>query len=432
MNASCSRAKASSPSAVIPWAYHAPVSDDALLTEAEDVLPEAVRLRRRLHERPEIGLDLPFTQDQVLAALDGLPLQVHRGESVTSVVATLEGERPGPTVLLRGDMDALPMPEDTGLDFASEVDGAMHACGHDTHVAMLAGAARLLAERRSELAGRVVFMFQPGEEGFHGARYMLDEHLLDVGPLADGTESPITGAFALHISSMFPSGTINLRGGTLMASSDVVQIVVRGRGGHASAPHQALDPIPVACEIVQAIQTMITRRIDVFDPAVVTIAHIKAGTTSNVIPETAEILGTIRAVSERTRTRVHDELQRVADGVAAAHDASAIVSIELGYPVTVNDLPYSERVTELATDLLGSSRVTTMRHPIMGAEDFSYVLQRIPGAIAFLGAAPPGVDPRRAEPNHSNRVVFDEAAMATGIAMYTHVALSHVRLAANE
>jgi hippurate hydrolase len=402
------------------------VPDDTLLIEARDLLPEAVRLRRRLHQRPEVGLDLPFTQDEVLAALDGLPLSVRTGEATSSVVATLDGARPGPTILLRGDMDALPMPEDTGLEYSSTLDGTMHACGHDTHVAMLAGAAKLLSARREELTGRVVFMFQPGEEGFHGARYMLDEDLLEVGPLADGTESPVTGAFALHTTSMFPSGTINLRGGTLLASSDVLRIVVRGRGGHASAPHQALDPIPVACEIVQAIQTMITRRIDVFDPAVVTVAHIKAGTTSNVIPETAEILGTIRAVSERTRTRVHGELRRLAEGITAAHDAGVDIEVELGYPVTVNDLSYADFASQVAANLLGGEQVTTMRNPVMGAEDFSYVLQRVPGALAFLGAAPPGVDPRTAEPNHSNRVVFDEDAMATGIAMYSEVALRHL------
>jgi amidohydrolase len=402
------------------------VPDHSLLVEARDALPDAVRLRRRLHARPEIGLDLPFSQDEVLAALADLPVDVSTGSSTSSVVATLEGTRPGPTVLLRGDMDALPMPEDTGLPFASEVDGAMHACGHDTHVAMLAGAAQLLAARRDELTGRVVLMFQPGEEGHHGARYMLDEGLLDVGLLADGTPSPVSGAFALHITSLFPSGTINLRGGTMMASSDTMRIVVRGRGGHASAPHQALDPIPVACEIVQAIQTMVTRRIDVFDPAVVTVAHITAGTTTNVIPETAEILGTIRSVSERTRRRVHNGVRRVAEGVAAAHEAAVDVEVELGYPVTVNDVGYAGFASGVATELLGSNRVTTMATPVMGAEDFSYVLQEVPGALAFLGATPPGVDPRRAAPNHSNRVLFDEDAMATGIAVYTQVALAHL------
>jgi amidohydrolase len=402
------------------------VPDHSLLHEAHDVLPEAVRLRRRLHARPEVGLDLPFTQEAVLTALADLPVTVATGSSTSSVVATLEGSRPGPTVLLRGDMDALPMPEDTGLPYASEVDGAMHACGHDTHVGMLAGAAQLLASRRNDLAGRVVLMFQPGEEGHHGARFMLEEGLLDVGPLADGSPSPVSGAFALHITSLFPSGTINLRGGTMMASSDTMRIVVRGRGGHASAPHQALDPIPVACEIVQAIQTMVTRRIDVFDPGVVTVGQITAGTTSNVIPETAVILGTIRAVSERTRSRVHDGVRRVAEGVAAAHEAGAEVEVELGYPVTVNDFGYAGFASGVAADLLGPGRVTSMSAPVMGAEDFSYVLQEVPGALAFLGATPPGIEPRRAAPNHSNRVLFDEDAMATGIAMYTQMALTHL------
>jgi hippurate hydrolase len=289
---------------------------------------------------------------------------------------------------------------------------------------MLAGAAHLLATRRDRLAGNVLFMFQPGEEGYHGARFMLEEGLLDGVPAAGG----VTGAFALHITSMFPSGTINTKGGALMASSDTMRIVVRGRGGHASAPHQALDPIPVACEIVQALQTMVTRRIDAFDPAVVTVASIKAGTTSNVIPETAQILGTIRAVSDRTRAKVHGLIRQVAEGIAAAHDAGVDVDVEIGYPVTVNDDTFAGFAAQVAGDLLGDSNVTRMPHPIMGAEDFSYVLQRVPGTMAFLGACPPGLDPRKAEPNHSNRVVFDEAAMVQGMAVYAAVALRHLGL----
>src|SRR5215207_1859216 len=243
-----------------------------LLAAAVDIQPETVALRRRLHRRPEVGLTLPETQATVLDALDGLPLRLTTGRAVTSVIGVLEGGRPGPTVLLRGDMDALPMPEDTGLDFSSEFPGVMHACGHDTHVAMLVSAARLLSARQAELPGTVVFMWQPGEEGFAGAKYMLEEGVLE----AAGT--PVDSAYALHITTNFGSGVVTTRRGPAMASSDVIRIVVTGRGGHASQPSAALDPVPVAAAIVTAIQTMVTREISVFDPAVVTIATITAGT----------------------------------------------------------------------------------------------------------------------------------------------------------
>jgi amidohydrolase len=394
---------------------------DTVIAEARDLLPGAVDIRRDLHQQPEVGLDLPRTQERILEAVDGLGLDLSTGAGTTSVVGVLDGARPGPTILLRGDMDALPMPEDTGVAYSSHVDGVMHACGHDLHVGMLSQAARLLVNHRDDLAGRVLFMFQPGEEGHHGARLMLEEGLLDVGET-----SPIDAAFALHVTTFAPSGTVNLRGGTIMASSDTLRITVSGRGGHASAPHQALDPIPVACEIVQAIQTMVTRRVDVFDPAVVTIARITAGTTSNVIPETAEIYGTIRAVSERTRKAVHDSLRRVAEGIASAHEASSSVEIEWGYPVTVNDAGFAEFTAGVAREVVGDESVRTLANPVMGAEDFSYVLQKVPGSMAFLGACPPELDPRRAPPNHSNRVTFDEAAMASGIAIYAAVALRHL------
>jgi hippurate hydrolase len=384
-----------------------------LLDEAGGMLDDTVALRRRIHRHPEIGLALPRTQQIVLEALAPLGLDVRTGSRTTSVVATLDGARPGPTMLLRADMDALPLQEDTGLPFASEVAGAMHACGHDTHVAMLVGAARMLAARRATLAGRVVFMFQPGEEGYHGARVMIEEGLLE------GDRRP-DAAFGLHVGARHPAGVIATRPGAMLASGDTFQITVRGDGGHASAPHDCIDPIPIACEIVQAFQTLVTRRVNAFDPAVLTVAKIEAGTTRNVIPETASLLGTIRTVSERTRTNVLDGVSRVAEGIAAAHGATAEVTLISGYPVTVNNDAFAERVRRVATELLGPERVQSMATPIMGSEDFSYVLQRVPGAFAFLGTRP-AEGP--APPNHSNRMLVNESALPVGVAMHVAVAL---------
>jgi hippurate hydrolase len=394
--------------------------------EANELLAPAVELRRTLHQWPEVGNELPITREHVLGALEGLPLNLTTHETTSGIAALLTGARPGPTILLRGDMDALPMAEATGLEFSSRRDETMHACGHDTHTAMLVGAARLLAGQRDELAGRVLFMFQPGEEGHHGARFMLEEGLLDVPPLADGTPSPVTSAFAIHITSALPTGWLSCRAGPIMASADRLIISVTGRGGHASEPHRALDPIPVACEMVQALQTMITRSVDVFDPSVITVGRISAGTTNNVIPETADIEGTIRAVSEKTRQQVHDGVRRVVDGVAAAHGCMVTVEIEPGYPVTVNDGDFADRALAVAGDLVGADKVVRQPHPIMGAEDWSYVLQRVPGAMMFLGGTHPDRDLATAAPNHSNRVLFDETAMADGIAVYAAMALDHL------
>jgi amidohydrolase len=389
-----------------------------LLTAAFNDADRTIDLRRRLHRHPEIGLQLPQTQATVLEAFAELPVEVTTGKAVSSVVGVLRGARPGPTYLLRADMDALQVHEDTGLPFASEIPGAMHACGHDTHVAMLLGAARLLAERRDEIAGQVVFMLQPGEEGFHGARYMLEEGLLGVVP-----EAPVTGAFAMHVISTFASGGIQVRPGPTMAAADQWRMTVHGRGGHASMPHAAADPIPVAAEIVLALQSMVTRRVDVFDPAVVTVAHVEAGSTNNVIPDSAFLEGTIRTLSPSGRTEVVAAVERVARGIAAAHGLAVDWVHEQGYPVTVNDTDAAAKVDEVVSDLLGVGAVNRLATPLMGAEDFSYVLQEVPGAMAFLGACPPGTEPQAAAPNHSNLVVFDEEPLPAGVVVHAAMAL---------
>ena len=390
----------------------------SLMSEARDLLPDAVILRRKIHAEPELGLELPKTQEAVLEVLADLDVVTECGTGVSSVVATITGEADGPTLLLRADMDALPMPEDTGLDFASRRDGAMHACGHDAHVAMLAGAARLLQHRRRDIRGTVKLLFQPGEEGFHGARHCIEEGILD--------DPAVDGAFALHITPNLGSGRLALRPGPFMAAADQFTIEVKGKGGHASSPHLAVDPIPVAAELVLALQSFVTRSVDAFDPAVLTIARIAAGTTGNVIPEKAEIEGTVRTVSEKTRDHVHDGIHRVAHHVALAHDCEADVATDRGYPVTVNDPDFVAFARDVMHDLVGPEQVTDMKAPVMGAEDWSYVLQKVPGCMAFLGVCPPDTHPARAAACHSNRMQLDEEAMAVGIATHVAVALSYL------
>jgi amidohydrolase len=387
-----------------------------LLADAERVYDSAVVLRRDLHRKPELGLHNPSTKERVLSELEPLGLTIHESPTTSGVTAVIEGGGDGPTMLLRADTDALPLQEDADLVFKSITDGQMHACGHDLHTAMLTGAAKLLHDRRADINGRVLLMFQPGEEGHHGARFMLEDGILNYA-------GEVTKAFAIHVGGNVPSGLVAIKGGTQMASSDTFSIIVRGRGGHASAPHHALDPIPIACEIVMALQTMVTRRIDAFDPGVVTVAKIVSGTTSNVIPETATVLGTIRAVSERTRGQLHDGIRRVAEQIAQAHEAVADVETTFGFPVTVNHDAVVNDVIEVGAALLGDRGTMRMQSPVMGAEDFSYVLQKVPGAMAFLGACPPELPIHQAAPNHSNLVRFDESCMVKGMALHVAMAL---------
>ncbi|WP_121115972.1 M20 metallopeptidase family protein [Croceibacterium ferulae] len=385
-----------------------------LLPAATALAPRITALRRAIHAEPELGLETPLTLAKVRSELADLPLEWRTGTSATGAIATLRGARPGRSVLLRGDMDALPMAEATGLPFASTIAGRMHACGHDAHTALLAGAARLLAARQNELAGEVRFMFQPGEEGHFGARHMIEDGLLD--PLPDA-------AFALHIMPDMPHGQVTCRPGTMLAAADMLRIAVTGRGGHASLPHQTRDPVPVAAEIVTAIQALITRRYSAAEATVITITTLQAGSAHNVIPNEAVLSGTIRTLSAERRQDVRTALARLADGIAAAHECTAEVTVTDGFPPTVNDPRAAALVAEVA-GALPQADYLPMAHPLMGAEDFSYVLQQVPGAMAFLGVAPADSNDPAAQPGlHSTRMMLDEAALPRGAALLGGCAL---------
>jgi hippurate hydrolase len=367
---------------------------------------DLISLRRRLHQVPEVGLELPRTQAIVLEALAGEPLEISTGTSVSSVVAVLRGTAPdhtGRVVLLRGDMDGLPVVESSGEPFAATGD-TMHACGHDLHTAGLVGAARHLVARRDELRGDVVFMFQPGEEGWDGAGAMIGEGVLDAaGRRADA-------AYGLHVfSNMLPKGIVASRPGPLMAASSGLFVTVHGAGGHGSRPHAAADPIVVAAEIVTALQTMATRQFDLFDPVVITVGTFHAGTRRNIIPETATFEATVRTLSPQHLDAVERAAVRLAEQIAAAHGCRAEARFEREYPLTVNDGDATTFALGVAADLFGAERVTQLANPLLGSEDFSRVLAEVPGCYLFVGACP--TDPETAPGNHAPGARFDDSVL---------------------
>ncbi|AKV87693.1 MULTISPECIES: M20 family metallopeptidase [unclassified Microbacterium] len=385
--------------------------------DAVAILPDLVALRRALHADPELGLDLPRTQQKVLDALEGLPLEITTGTRTTSVVAVLRGGRPGPAVLLRGDMDALPIEETTGLEFAS-TNGTMHACGHDLHTAGLVGAARLLSERRDELHGSVIFMFQPGEEGHGGAKVMIEEGLLDAAG-----ERPVA-AYAIHVAPG-PRGLFATRSGAVAAGSNQLFVTVDGRGGHGSQPHQTLDPVPAAAEIVLALQSFVTRRFDAFDPVVLSVTRLSTGEGAvNVIPEQVELAATVRNMSPASLATLQEGLPRVIEGVAAAHGLTADVRFDTMYPVTVNDPAETAETVDVLQGVFGEQRVVIMPTPMMGSEDFAFVLDEVPGTFIALMTSPPDADPSTIEWNHSPRVLFDDAVLGDQAAALASVAFA--------
>lgn len=391
--------------------------------DARSQQDDLVRLRQDLHREPEIGLDLPRTQERVLRELDGLGLEISTGNGTTSVTAVLRGEGSARdsaeprTVLLRADMDALPVQEATGLDFAA-TNGAMHACGHDLHTTSLIGAARLLHTHRDRINGDVVLMFQPGEEGWDGAGVMLKEGVLD----AAGRR--VDAAYGLHVfSSMLPSGQFASRPGTLMSASHKLLVTVHGEGGHGSMPHRAKDPISAAAAMITALQTMITRRLDIFDPAVLTVGVIRGGTKRNVIPATAEFEATVRCFSDDTAALLDTTIRETIDGVARANGVTADVVFENEYPVTVTDVDETAFGAEVVRETIGEHYYTELPNPVAGSEDFSRVLAAVPGTFLGLGALMPGLEPHTAPNNHSPYADFDPSVLSRAATVYAELAV---------
>lgn len=371
------------------------------------------RLRGTLHDHPETGLQLPRTQQAVLTALGGLGLELHTGTALTSVVGVVSGARPGPTVLLRADLDALEFP-----------DGPRHACGHDQHAAMLVGAAHLLAARRDRFAGDVLLMFQPGEEGHDGARLMLAEGLLGT------TGSHPVAAYALHSAASAPAGQFSNTAGPALAANGTLAVTLRGAGGHGAWPHRTRDPVPALAELVTALSALPARRFDPFDPVVLTVGTVHAGTRPAIIPERARLEATLRALSDATLARLADAAEGAARGIAAAHGLEALVEYTPGYPATVNDAAEADLVRSAVTDLFGPGRFVRDTRPALVSDDIGRVLADVPGVMTGLGACPPGRDPATGPGNHAPDAVFDDSVLPDGAALLAELALR--RLAAAE
>lgn len=404
-----------------------------LATEAAGYLGPLQDVRRDIHRQPELGLGTPKTLDRVIASISELPIEIDRREdavvtgagtpaAMTSAIVRITGGTPGPTVLLRADLDALALHEDTGLDFASEVAGRMHACGHDLHAAIAVGAIHLLATHRDELAGEVLVMLQPGEEGYRGADFMLEQGLLD------HAKGDIVGAYALHVTSSEPAGRFVTRPGTLMAAAAELNVTVRGAGGHGSAPHLAHDPNQVLAEIVAGLQTMVTRRFSAFDPVVVTVGWLAGGErgTNNVIPSTASFGATLRTFSPENLDAIEKYSAELVNGIAGAYGLEADIEFRVITVPLQNAPEHVELAETVAIEMFGEERFGVLENPIGGAEDFASVLRAVPGAFVFVGACPPELDPKTAPNNHSNLVLFDDTVLPDAAAYLAALAFARL------
>ncbi|MCL6439726.1 MAG: amidohydrolase, partial [Rubrobacteraceae bacterium] len=365
-------------------------------------------LRREIHREPELGFETERTARKVLSALEGLPLEVESGVAKNGVVATLEGNGEGPVVVLRADMDALPIREETGLPFASEFDGKMHACGHDAHTAMLFGAALALCEDglRRHLEGSVKFVFQPAEEGGGGGRVMVEEGVLE----------GVSAAFALHLWPGLPLGSAATRPGPIMAAADAFELLVEGKGTHGAMPHLGTDAVLVASQIVTLLQSLVAREVDPTEPAVVTVGQLEAGTAFNIIPETARLKGTVRTLDEELRRVMPQRIEELARGVARGMRGDVRLDYEFSYPVTRNDPEAARLALDVAGKVLGEGRAVEAARPAMGAEDFAFMLEAVPGAYIWLGVGD-------VSGLHTPTFSFDESVMPVGSALLAALAL---------
>jgi hippurate hydrolase len=368
--------------------------------------PDMQEWRRDIHAHPELGYEEHRTSDTVAKLLESWGVEVHRGIAGTGVVGVLRNGGSGRAIGLRADMDALPMPEETGLPYASQNPGRMHACGHDGHTTMLLGTARYLAETR-RFDGTVVFIFQPAEEGGAGGRTMVQEGLF--------SRFPVDAVYAIHNDPALELGKMSVVAGPVLAAADMLSIRLRGRGGHAARPHTTIDPVLVGAQVVVGIHQIVSRRVDPLDSAVISLCQFNAGSAHNVIPDMAEIHGTVRTLRPGTQDEMERLITATATGIAALNDAVAEVDYQRGYPPTVNHEAETQRAALAAAKVLGEDRVIRQRPPAMAGEDFSFMLLERPGCFVRLGQAQGA---RGSVPVHNTKYDFNDEALPIGASFF--------------
>jgi hippurate hydrolase len=377
-------------------------------------MPDVVAIRHYLHSHPEIGLSEFKTSDFIAERLVEMGYEVTRGLAKTGIVASLRNGTSQRSVGIRADIDALPIHEETGQDYASRNPGIMHACGHDGHTAMLLGAAKILAERRN-FDGTLHLIFQPAEENFGGARLMIEDGLFE--------RFPCDAVFALHNDPGVPFGRFVLREGPIMAAADECTIIINGYGGHGAEPQHAADPIVAGASIIMALQTVVSRNIHPLDPTVVTVGAFHSGIASNVIPEQATMLLTIRSFSEEARDELEKRIRMIAEGQAASYGMSVTLDYQRGYSPTINHKAETDFIADLARRFAGEENVAEMQRPSMGSEDFAYMLEKRPGAYFFLGTQKTENDP----PLHHPKFDFNDDILPIGTAFWVELAEDYLK-----
>ena len=391
-----------------------------LLHEAATYAKTLTQIRRDLHQIPEFGLNLPKSQARILESIHGLG-DIHLGKDLNSIGLVIKGGKPGPTILLRADMDALSVKEETGLDFAS-TNGFMHACGHDLHMAAAVGAAHLIATHKAELSGTVVIWFQPGEEGHHGADVMIEEGFLELSG-----ERPIA-AYGLHVFTAMPIGAIACKPGPLMASAGDLHVTFHGSGGHGSMPWLSKDPVTPMIEAISALQNMLNKRFDQFDPVILNVGWIRAGddATTNVIADSASFGATVRTFSQKSTALLHELAPKLIHSIAEGFGLTATVEFGRATKVLMNDQAAVARVEKVSKALVGEQGYIRLQAPMAGGEDFASIVHEVPGAFVFVGACPPDINHETASTNHSAKAMFDDSVLPLCASILAGLAFDHL------